>query len=90
MRCLLWRGIRSLALWQETMHPEQREQSIYQMWQTEREQLMKLPPPFDGYIEHIKRVSPICLVSGLPNKSLATRIGIALTSVPSPMLSSDR
>jgi hypothetical protein len=23
---------------------------------------MKLPPPFDGYIEHIKRVSPTCLI----------------------------
>jgi hypothetical protein len=51
-----------VALWQETAHPEQPDQSIFQVWQTEHEQLMKLPPPFDGYIEHIKRVSPTCLV----------------------------
>src|SRR5690349_14120847 len=58
----VWLEARCVPLWQETMHPEQREQSIYQMWQTEREQLMKLPPPFEGYIEHVKRVSPTCLV----------------------------
>ena len=58
----LWLDARCLALWQETAHPEQPEQSIMQIWQTEREQLMKLPPPFDGYIEHIKRVSPTCLI----------------------------
>src|SRR3954464_9345371 len=58
----LWLDARCLALWQETAHPEQAEQNIFQVWQTEREQLMKLPPPFDGYIEHIKRVSPTCLI----------------------------
>src|SRR5204863_8298109 len=47
---------------QQTAHPEQAEQNIFQVWQTKREQLMKLPPPFDGYIEHIKRVSPTCLI----------------------------
>jgi transposase len=58
----VWLEARCVALWQETAHPEQPDQSIFQVWQTEHEQLMKLPPPFDGYIEHIKRVSPTCLV----------------------------
>jgi transposase len=57
-----WLDARCLALWQETTHPEQPERTIFQIWQAEREQLMALPPPFDGYVEHIKRVSPTCLV----------------------------
>ena len=58
----LWLEARCLTLWQEIAHPEQPELTIHQVWQMEREQLMKLPPPFDGYIEHIKRVSPTCLI----------------------------
>jgi transposase len=57
-----WLAARCFALWQETTHPEQPARSIFQVWQAEREQLMALPPPFDGYVEHIKRVSPTCLL----------------------------
>jgi transposase len=57
-----WLAERCLALWQETAHPEQPDRTIFAVWQAEREQLMMLPPPFDGYVEHIKRVSPTCLV----------------------------
>lgn len=49
-------------LWKEIRHPEQRERSIYDVWQEEKKVLMALPPAFDGYVEQTKRVSPTCLV----------------------------
>ena len=33
-----------------------------EVWADEQPQLMKLPRPFDGFVEHTKRVSPTCLI----------------------------
>jgi hypothetical protein len=32
------------------------------VWLDEKPHLMKLPRPFDGFVEHTKRVSPTCLI----------------------------
>ena len=40
-----------------------RKPKIAEVWGDEREQLMAMPPPFDGFVEDTKRVSPTCLVS---------------------------
>jgi len=57
-----WLTERCRALWQELRHPEQRERRISEVWAEEMAQLMPLPAPFDGFIEHTKRVSPTCLI----------------------------
>jgi alkylhydroperoxidase/carboxymuconolactone decarboxylase family protein YurZ len=36
--------------------------TIAEVWASEKPSLMALPPPFDGFVEHTKRVSPTCLV----------------------------
>jgi transposase len=48
---------------QQIRHPEQTSRTIAQVWADERDRLMKMPPPFDGFIEDTKRVSPTCLVA---------------------------
>jgi hypothetical protein len=37
--------------------------SVADVWAEERATLMQLPPAFDGFVEHSKRVSPTCLIS---------------------------
>ena len=54
---------RCLALWHEIRHPEQPDRTIAEVWADECAHLMKMPPPFDGFVEETKRVSPTCLVS---------------------------
>ena len=49
-------------MWQEIAHPEQRDRSIAEVWAEERPTLMPMPTPFDGFVEHTKRVSPTCLI----------------------------
>jgi len=58
----LWLEQRCIALWSELGHPEQRDRSIAEVWTEERPALMAVPTPFDGFVEHTKRVSPTCLV----------------------------
>jgi hypothetical protein len=56
-----WLEARCIALWRETPHgilPG----SIADVWAEERPTLMTPTRPFDGFIEHTKRVSPTCLV----------------------------
>ena len=56
-----WLEERCIAQWHETPHgilPG----SIAEVWAAERSQLMTPTRPFDGFIEHTKRVSPTCLV----------------------------
>jgi hypothetical protein len=36
---------------------------VADVWTEERATLMQLPPAFDGFVEHSKRVSPTCLIS---------------------------
>ncbi len=57
-----WLAQRCIALWSELGHPEQRDRSIAEVWAEERAALMAVPLPFDGFVEHTKRVSPTCLV----------------------------
>jgi transposase len=58
-----WLEQRCQSLWQELKHPEQRQRVIGEVWAEEVGQLMPLPAPFDGFIEHNKRVSPTCLIT---------------------------
>jgi hypothetical protein len=57
-----WLRQRCTSLWAETAHPHQHGRSIAEVYAEERDHLMALPCPFDGFVEHIKRVSPTCLV----------------------------
>jgi hypothetical protein len=57
-----WLEERCQALWHEIADPEQPERSIADVWAQERPALMAMPPPFDGFVEHTKRVSPTCLI----------------------------
>ena len=58
-----WLEQRCLALWHEIKHPEQKDRTIAEVWAEEQPHLMPLPPPFDGFVEHTKRVSPTCLLA---------------------------
>ncbi len=56
-----WLEARCSALWREIPHgllPG----SVAEVWAEERSNLMTPARPFDGFIEHTKRVSPTCLV----------------------------
>ncbi len=57
-----WLESRCLALWSELPHPEQKDRRIAELWAEEQPILMRTPSPFDGFVEHTKRVSPTCLV----------------------------
>ena len=57
-----WLERRCVALWSAIRHPEQSGGTVAEVWADERLHLMKMPPPFDGFVEHTKRVSPTCLI----------------------------
>ena len=59
----LWLGQRCQALWAELQHPEYKGFTLTEMLEQERTALMPCPPPFDGYVEKLSRVSSTCLVS---------------------------
>jgi transposase len=58
-----WLEARCQALWQEIAHPEQAHRTIAEVLADEQAALMAMPPPFDGFVEATKRVSPTCLVT---------------------------
>ena len=58
-----WLHSKCLSLWDELAHPEQPGRSIADVYAEERTFLMALSCPFDGFVEHTKRVSPTCLVT---------------------------
>ena len=58
-----WLEQRCLALWHEVQHPEDKTRTVAQVWADEQPHLIALPPPFDGFVEHTKRVSPTCLLN---------------------------
>ena len=58
-----WLEQRCLDLWQSMKHPEMKDRTIAQVYAVEREQLMPVPTPFDGFVEHSKRVSSTCLIT---------------------------
>ncbi len=57
-----WLEQRCKALWHEIRHPEQTNRTIAEVYADEQAALMAVPPPFDGFIEHAKRISPTCLI----------------------------
>jgi len=57
-----WLEDRCVALWSETRHREL-PGTIADVWEAEKPTLMALPPAFDGFVEHSKRVSPTCLIT---------------------------
>ena len=70
-----WLEQRCLALWQQLRHPEQPGRTVAEVWADERAHLMRMPPPFDGFVEDTKRVSPTCLVSfEQPGGRLVTQV----------------
>jgi hypothetical protein len=57
-----WLEQRCQALWAEIAHPELADRSVAEVFEDERRAMMAMPPPFDGFVEHTKRVSPTCLI----------------------------
>ena len=57
-----WLTHRCLMLWESTKHPDFPHQTISQVWEEERNHLIHISQPFDGFVEHIKRVSPTCFI----------------------------
>jgi transposase len=57
-----WLADQCVLLWQQVRHPEQ-DATIWEVWSQERAHLMPVGQPYDGYVEHTKRVSPTCLVN---------------------------
>jgi transposase len=58
-----WLEQRCTTLWHEIRHPEYKNRTIADVWADEVVCLMSIPAPFDGYIEHSKRVSSTCLIT---------------------------
>ncbi|BEP45043.1 IS21 family transposase [Variovorax sp. V15] len=56
-----WLEERCKALWGEIIHGKL-PGTVADVWAQERPLLMPVPRPFDGFVEHTKRVSPTCLV----------------------------
>jgi transposase len=63
-----WLGERCRSLWMETEHPQHKQFTVAEMLELEREQLMSMPEPFDGYVEKPARVSSTCLVAVARNR----------------------
>ncbi|MFN9473944.1 IS21 family transposase [Acidovorax sp.] len=56
-----WLQERCKALWHEIEHGAL-PGTVGDVWAQERASLMPVPRPFDGFVEHTKRVSPTCLI----------------------------
>ena len=63
-----WLGERCRSIWADAAHPEHKQFTIAEMLDLEREHLMSMPEPFDGYVESPARVSSTCLVSVARNR----------------------
>jgi len=57
-----WLEERCQSLWHEVLHPEQSGRTVAEVFADERGALMSMPPPFDGFVELNKRVTPTCLI----------------------------
>ncbi len=57
-----WLEARCIQLWSQTKHPEYPGE-VERYWRQERQKLMKITAPFDGFIEQRKKVSSTCLVT---------------------------
>jgi hypothetical protein len=56
-----WLEQRCVDLWARMPHGS-RSGTIADAWAAEVANLMPMPRPFDGFVEHAKRVSPTCLI----------------------------
>jgi transposase len=56
-----WLEERCVALWREIPHGEL-PGTIADIWAEEQTYLMEPTRPFDGFVEHTKRVTPTCLI----------------------------
>ncbi len=63
----VWLGAECERLWRDAKHPEA-DISVWEAWQAEKPHLMPYGKPFDGFVEHPKRVSPTCLVTHERNR----------------------
>jgi transposase len=63
-----WLAERCRGLWQEVRHPEHKQFSVAEVLELEREHLMPMTTPFDGYVEEVARVSSTCLVAVTRNR----------------------
>jgi hypothetical protein len=52
----------------ELRHPEHKAFSVLEMLELERQHLMPMPTPFDGYVQEFSRVSSTCLVTVARNR----------------------
>jgi len=64
----VWLGERCKAIWADTPHAQYPHSSIAEVLRLEREHLMGMPTPFDGYVERAARVSSTCLVTVARNR----------------------
>jgi transposase len=63
-----WLGERCRSVWSDTQHTEHQQFTVAEMLKLEREHLMSMPEPFDGYVEKLARVSSTCLVAVARNR----------------------
>jgi transposase len=56
-----WREARCRELWAEIAHGSQ-PGAVADAWREEAQRLAQLPRPFDGFVEHTKRVAPTRLI----------------------------
>lgn len=58
-----WLLTRCQLLWNELKHPVHEQFTIADVLEQERDVLMPMIPPFDGYVETLGKVSSTCLIS---------------------------
>ena len=63
-----WLGERCRSVWADTQHTEHQQFTVAEMLELERDHLMSMPEPFDGYVEKLARVSSTCLVAVARNR----------------------
>ena len=63
-----WLGERCRSVWADTQHAEHKQFSVAEMLELERDHLMSMPQPFDGYVERSARVSSTSLVVAVRNR----------------------
>ncbi len=63
-----WLAERCRSVWADTDHPEHKQFTVAEMLELERDHLMSMPEPFDGYVEKPARVSSTCLVAVARNR----------------------
>ena len=59
----MWLERRCRGLWDEIHYPKQPQRTVAEVWADEHAHLMRMPAPFDGFVEHTKRVSSTCLIA---------------------------